>query len=95
MEPRDLASRWEDAIHGRATAGEVDALRRELAQAGRLAEFEAQAEAAAAVRGLASRHQATVGGRPWAGRWPPPSSWRWGPSFGGTRRGSRENPSPS
>lgn len=59
MEPRDLASRWEDAIHGRATAGEVDALRRELAQAGRLAEFEAQAEAAAAVRGLASRHQAT------------------------------------
>lgn len=59
MEPRDLASRWEDAIHGRATAGEVDTLRREIAQTDRLAEFEAQAEAAAAVRGLASRHQAT------------------------------------
>ena len=58
MEPRDLASRWEDAIHGRSAPGEVEALRRDLARAGRLAEFEAQAEAAAAVRGLASRHQA-------------------------------------
>ncbi|MEK6711462.1 MAG: hypothetical protein AABZ64_12875 [Nitrospinota bacterium] len=60
MEPRDFASRWEDAIHGRSAPGEVEALRRELSQAGRLAEFEAQAEAASAVRGLASRHPAPL-----------------------------------
>lgn len=68
MEPRDLASRWEEAIHGRAASEEIDALRREARRTGQLAEFEAQAEAAAAVRGLASRHPAPAGLRERAAR---------------------------
>lgn len=54
----DLESRWEDVLHGRATSEEAAAVQREIDASGRRAEFEAQAEVFASVRGQASHHDA-------------------------------------
>ena len=53
--PGDLESRWEVVLHGRAPDEETAAVQREIAGSGRRAEFEAQAEVVAAVRGHAAR----------------------------------------
>ena len=54
----DLESRWESLLRGETSPEEAEALRGEIAAAGREAEFEAQAEVSAAVRALATRHEA-------------------------------------
>lgn len=56
----DLESRWEDVLHGRATPEEAAAVQREIDASGRVAEFEAQAEVFASVRGQASRYNASA-----------------------------------
>ncbi len=59
--PGDLESRWEALLHGRASEEETAAVQREVAESGRRAEFEAQAEVVAAVRGHAARRGAPAG----------------------------------